>query len=506
MGEESTENQPRTENENAEVDEQAEDKLPENQLSVEDAGTLKKKLTVTVPRERIDAKREEMFGELSNSAQVPGFRIGRAPRRLLEKRFGKEVAEDVRNAVLGESIGQALEKSELKAIGEPDIDIEKIELPDSGDLSFSFDVEVAPEFDLPELKGIKVDKPILEATDERVDEELNNFVQSRGRLEETDEPAAEDDVIAAGAKITIEGEEEALDRPGLTLRVAPGQIEGLPLVDLGKVLAGKKAGETAEVNISVPEAHPNEQWRGKQATIEIQVSQVRRHVLPEIDDEFASSAGFDSLQELREAVRDRLAIRLNLETQRAMRQKIQQYLLDNIEFDLPEGLAQRQATKAAQRRYVQLMELGMPRERIDEQLTELQAAAAEQVRRDLRLQFILDKVAEVHEISVSDDELNSRIAQMASMYNRRPERVRQELASDGALEQLRAVIREEKAVDKLLEDAEITEVKPEAEQEDQAQPKAKEAARKTAKKTSKKTAKKAQKKTVKKAKKDDGGQ
>jgi len=480
MGDQSIDKQPQTENENAEPAEQSEDKLPENRVSVDDAGTLRKKLTVTIPRERIDAKREEMFGELSQSAQVPGFRVGRAPRPLIEKRFGREVAEDVRNALLGESIGQAIEGTELKVVGEPEIDLEKIELPDGGDLEFSFDIEVAPEFDLPELKGIKVNKPALELTDERVDEEVNKYARSLGRLEESDEPADEGDVLAAGAKITVEGQEQPLDRPGLTLRVAPGQIEGIPLVDLGTVLTGKKAGETVEMKIAVPDAHPNEQWRGKQATIEIHVSGVRKHVPMEMDDEFARSAGFDSLGEFREAVRDRLSMRLELETQRIMRRQIEQYLLDNVEFDLPEGLVQRQTARTAQRRYVELLQLGLPKERIDEQLTELQAAAAEQARRDLKLQFIMDKVAEAHDISVSDDEVNSRVAQMASMYNRRPERLRQELASDGTLEQLRAVIREEKAVDKLLEDAEITEVEGEPTRQEDEQPRGRQARRRGA--------------------------
>ena len=138
---------------------QPEDNLPKNTVEVEDAGTLKKKITVTVYRDKIDAKRDEMFGELGTSAQVPGFRIGRAPKRLLEKRFGKEVSQDVRNSLIGESVGEAIKETELKTLGEPDIKLDEIELPDTGDLSFSFEVEVAPEFDLPKLKGIPVNKP-----------------------------------------------------------------------------------------------------------------------------------------------------------------------------------------------------------------------------------------------------------------------------------------------------------------------------------------------------------
>ncbi len=472
-----------------EAAEQEEKKLPENRLNVEDIGTLRKKVTVTIPSERIEAKRDEMFGELSQTALVPGFRKGRAPRRLLEKRFGKEVTEDVRNAVIGESIGDAVEKTELKTIGEPDLDLEKIELPASGDLEFSFDVDVAPEFDLPPLKGIQVEKPVMEATDERIEAEISQWAQSQGRHEQTDNPAAEGDLIVAGAMIHIEGQDQPHERPGLNLRVAPGQIEGLPLVDLGKALAGKKAGQTAELKITVPEAHPNEEWRSKAATIKIQISEVRASIVPKINDEFARSAGFQSLDELRQFVRDRITTQLELDIRRRMRQQVEEYLLAKADFDLPEGVVQRHTARLVQRRTVELLHRGVPREKIDESITELQAAATEQARRDLKLQFILGKVAQEQEIEVSPDEVNARVAQIAAMYNRRPERLRQELAADGTLEQLQIVLHEEKSMDKLLEDAEITEAKH------------KRPAAKTAKKTKKKTAKKATKKAAKKTKK-----
>jgi len=185
--------------------EEPKDNLPENTVAAEDAGVLRKKVTVTVPRQRIDAKFNEMFGELSKTAMVPGFRIGHAPRRLIEKRFGKEVGEDVRNALVGESIGKAVEKVNLKTLGEPDLDLDKITVPDSGEMTFSFEVEVAPEFTLPQLTGIKVTKPKLELTDQRVDEALEQYRLGQVRYEATDHPAAEGDavVVLAGGMILI---------------------------------------------------------------------------------------------------------------------------------------------------------------------------------------------------------------------------------------------------------------------------------------------------------------
>ncbi len=436
------------------------DNLPENQVDVEDAGTLKKKVTVTVPRASIDAKIDEMFGELATSAQVPGFRVGRAPRRLLEKRFGKEVGEDVRNAIIGESLGSAIEQADLKTMGEPDLDLDDIELPETGDMSFSFEVEIQPEFDLPKTEGIDVTREIFEVDNERVDEYIGNIREGQARYEKTDEAAKEGDAIVAHA--TIKGEDIDEDIPQANLRVAASMLEGIPLPDLGKELKGKAEGDEVTLSKTISENHSNEDWQGKDVEITLKINEVHHRIVPELNEEFATQAGFDSLEEFREFVANRLKARVDMEIQKSLRDQICQYLLENTEFDLPEGVVARHTQRVVQRRFVELLQRGVPRERIEENLAELQAAAEEEATANLKLSFILGKVADEQDIEVSDAEINSRVAQMAAQYGRRPERLRQELAADGSLEQVAISLREEKALDKLLEDAKITDAeKPE---------------------------------------------
>ncbi len=465
---------------------------PDYGVAVEDAGTLKKKVTVTVPAAKIAAKREEMFGELSTSAQVPGFRIGRAPRRLLEKRFGKEVQRDVRNAILGDSLGKAIEKSELKVLGEPDLDLDAIELPESGDLSYGFEVEVAPEFDLPELKGIPVNKPALEVTDARVDDAIERVRLSHARYEDTDAAAEAHDVVVVAAKITGEGIEETATT--VTLRVAPGQVEGLPMMDLGEKLTGKKAGESVELSVKVPDVHPNESWQGKQAKVDMTINQVRRRVLPEIDDEYAKAMGYESLAELREGMKARMGAQVNMEIRRAMRQQVDEYLVANTNFELPEGVAKRHAARLLQRRYVDLLQTGLPKDQVEERMTQIQASVADEANRDLKLSFILGKIADERKIEVVDEEINAQVAYMAQQYGQRPERMRHQIEADGTLDQVAMSIRESKVVEQLLTDAAVTEaaVDPVVEGKDA-----------PANKTAKKAAKKSAKKSAKKAKADD---
>jgi trigger factor len=457
---------------------------PDYGVAVEDAGTLKKKVTVTVPAEKIAAKREEMFGELSTSAQVPGFRIGRAPRRLLEKRFGKEVQRDVRNAILGDSLGKAIEKSALKVLGEPDLDLDAIELPESGDLTYGFEVEVAPEFDLPELKGIPVNKPALAVTDGRVDEAIERIRLSHARYEDTDAAAEAHDVVVVAAKITGDGLEETTATA--TLRVAPGQIEGLPMLDLGEKLAGKKAGESAELSVKVPDVHPNESWQGKQAKVDLTINQVRKRVLPTIDDEYAKAMGYESLAELRESMKTRMGIQVEMEIRRAMRQQVDEYLVAQTNFELPEGVAKRHAARLLQRRYVDLLQMGLQQDQVEERMTQMQATVAEEAKRDLKLSFILAKIADDREIEVVDEEINAQVAHMARQSGQRPERMRHQLEADGTLEQVAMSIRESKVVEQLLSDATVTEAAADPADEAKGAP-----AKKTAKRAAKKAAKKA---------------
>jgi len=451
----------------AAADEQPSDGLPLNEVAVEDAGTLKKKVTVTVPRERIDAKFEELFGELGRSAQVPGFRIGRAPRRLIERRFGKEVAEDVRNGVIGEALGDALKQADLKALGEPDIKLDEIELPEAGALVFDFEVEVPPEFDLPDYKGIEVKRPVMEITTERIDRAIDGYRERYGTLKPVDAPAADGDVVIAD--VDLRGDGVAFAQANVELRVAPAQIEGVLLEDLPKALSGKTSGQRVEMKATVPAGHPNEAWRGKDVTVRLDLKDVKRMDLPAFDDAFAGQMGFASAEEARQEIRRRFEARLESEQKRYMRSQVGRFFLARLTLDLPEGMTERHTTRLLQRRVVDLMMRGVPRDQVEQDLEQLQAEASKEALDELKLTFILAKVAEAESIEVEDAEINARIASMAREHNRRPERLRQEMESEGTLETLTVALREEKAIDHVLATANIVDVEPARDAGDEAE-------------------------------------
>lgn len=439
--------------------EQAQDTGPKNKVTVEEAGTLRKRIIIEVPREKLDAKFTEMFGDLGKSALVPGFRIGHAPRRLIEKRFGKEVGNDVRNSLVGEAIGAALEDLKLNTVGEPELKLEEIVLPHEGPLTFHFEVEVGPEFELPEYKGIEVKRPLAEATPEMVDKMLTNYRRAYGKLSVVDGPAAEGDVVTADVKITGEGIDVA--RPAMEMRVGAFQIEGIILEDLGKTLSGASAGQSRSAKVTVPAVHPTEEWRGKEVTIEFAITQVRRTELAELNDAFAAGAGYGTVEGLRQAIQARLTDDLANQQANAVQEQVAKFLMDNTKLEVPEGVASKHARSLLSRRYMDLLNRGVPQEQIDQNFQQLADSASAQAREDMKLSFILDKIATAENIDVEEAEVNSRIAALAAHSNRRPERLRQELASQGRLLEVVTAMRQDKALAKVVELAKVVDVKPE---------------------------------------------
>src|SRR6266480_3186382 len=176
-------------------------------IRVEDAGPATKKVHVEIPQDRITAKLEEQFKELRQQAAIPGFRVGHAPQKLIEKRFSQDVKEQVRRQLISESYEQAVEKNNLQVIGEPVFDqAQSLDLPENASLSYSFEVEVQPDITVPELKGIKVKRPKIEVTDDNVQQAMTNLREQQGTLVPIENRGVEDkDYLVADVHVKLDG-------------------------------------------------------------------------------------------------------------------------------------------------------------------------------------------------------------------------------------------------------------------------------------------------------------
>ncbi|MFB0524450.1 MAG: trigger factor, partial [Phycisphaerae bacterium] len=386
--------------------------------------------------------------------------------------------EQVKLKLLAEASKSAIKDNELAALGEPDIDVEKIELPDTGSLKFDFEVEVRPEFDLPPLEGIPVTKTKLEVTDEQIDGEIERLQRWSGIWTPREKGAVEldDQIIAdvvlkpvSGASHPVESaveraeeveEQQKFDNIEIYVR-QNGFVGAIPVEKLDELLVGTKAGDVKQTTVDVPKTYFREEYRGKKVDIQITVKDIKWLKPAALDENFLKRFQVEDENELREKIHDTLQSRLEQQGRTEMTEQIYEYLLDNTNFDLPLDIVAEHSTTLLRRQYGNLIMRGLPREQIEEQMDQLRASSEEQAKEQLKTFFMMDKVADKLQIDVTEEEINGRIAQLAIQRGQRPERMREEMARDGSLAQFSLQVRENKCIAKLLESANVTEKKTE---------------------------------------------
>jgi len=448
-------------------------------VKIEDAGVLRKRLTITIPAETIKLERDKQYSDLIREALVPGFRRGRAPRRLVEKRFGSEVGEQVQTKLVTNAYMAATEMKELKVLGDPQfwarnkdgeeklVDVEsalrQMKLPEEGPLTYRAELEIWPKFDLPELTKIKVKRPKVKITAEDVKKQVDRLRSMRGTWEPVEGGLVKaDDLLICDVTMSVDGEQIKKEE-NVRLAARAQRVEGVTLEKLGEVLVGSKAEQTKSIEGTIPDDYEKAELRGKKAKFGITIHEVKRFAMPPLDEAFLQSVGADSEKELREFVKGQMERELDATIKRGMHGQLQRYLLQETKIELPEGLSRRHVDRAIIRRIVELRRDGVPQEEIDKHADELRTGTTQQAIEGLKLHFIFDDIAERLNVQVSEEEINGQIAAIARRYNRRFDRVRDELAQSDGLTALYLEIRDDKCLDKLLEDAEIEETKGPAE-------------------------------------------
>ena len=329
------------------------------EVKIDSRGACARHVTVTASREDVDRYYDNEFNDLMKSAEVPGFRPGHAPRKLIESRFRKDVGDRVKGALVMDAIGQVNDEEGLAAISEPDLDIDAVVLPEEGSFTFEYDLEVRPDFDVPQWKGLSIEKPVREISDADVDRQLETVLARSGRLVPHDGAAEAGDYITCNLIFKYDGkelskaEEEVIRiRPVLSFR--DGKV-----TDFGKLIEGVKAGETREGKAVLSEDAPNVALRGKEVTAEFEVVEVKKLELPELNKEFlATLGGYESEAELRDAVRDLLKNQLDYEQRQRAREQITTALTVSADWELPTGLLKRQSQRELQRAVLELQRSG----------------------------------------------------------------------------------------------------------------------------------------------------
>lgn len=479
-------------------------------VNIEDAGSACKKITVEIPASVIDERIGDNFATLTSEVRLPGFRPGKAPRKLVERRFAKGVAEETRSKLMREAYEKVMRDNNFKIIGNPITADDTIaDLQPGKPFIFTFEVEVLPEFDLPKYDGVALRRPTLEITREMVDKEIKTQQERRGTVVPVEGAPEPGDYFFGSAKISdaegtvIGNVAETVSRLPLADDPDRGPIGGIQVDGLKALLGGKTAGEVVTVQTTGPENHELEAVRGKPVSIEFNIANVGR-LIPATMEQLLQMAGLEIEGQLRERLERALQAQIAGEQQDILRRQVAKYLIENTEVDLPERASAAQTAQTIESFRLRMLNQGMPAYLVEERMAEIREAGTERAAKDLKLMFIMERLCEVFEIDVTEDEINGRIAQIAMRQNTRPEKLRQELIRSGRGPMLVNQIRHEKAADRVIEMGDVAAITAEEwNKEMEAEKAAAQAEAGDASDPSKKKTTKKKTSTKKKAKKDE---
>jgi trigger factor len=435
------------------------EKVPQ-QVEISDAGPCKKHVKVTVDRSIIDARMDAKFSELvrNSPAQVPGFRPGKTPRKIIERKFFKEVAADVKTEILMASLEQLADEQTLSPLSPPELDPNAVLIPESGPMVYEFNIEVRPEFDLPNYKGLKIRKPVHQFSDADVEKELRRILEPYGQIVPKDGSIAEEDLITADVVITdAEGKElNKLSEINVKVEKRLAMADGVG-ENFAKTLSGAMTGDTRTVDIVLSQEVQNEALRGATVKAAFTIKEVKTVRMPELTKELLSGFGASNADQLNELIRVRLERYMEYLQRQEARKQVLELLAKDAKWELPRDLLLRQARKTLQRRVMEMRNAGMTEEQIVGRQRVLEQDAVRSTASALHEHFVLQKVAEVEKLEIEDDDIDAEIDRIADQTGESPRRVKARMEKDDLIEALATELLERKALDLILAESEYEE-------------------------------------------------
>ena len=422
-------------------------------VDIDNVGPCRKHVRVTVPRNDLDHFSKEAVKEIIDTVAVPGFRKGRVPANLAQKRFKTEIANSVRQRVLMQSLEQLADENTLDPINEPDFDMESLTIPDQGDFEYEFDVEVRPDFELPKYDGLKIQRPSREVSEADVDMYLDRYRSQYATNESIDGPAEANDFVVAAVEFTREGA-PFRKISSIELQLKPiVRFRDAEILGFDKLMAGAVAGTEKQVEVTISHEAEQVEMRGEKLNATIIVGEVLRLKMPEMTGVFLESLGFSDLAKLRDEIRGMLERQVVYDQRQAVRRQVIEKITESATWELPELLVRKQTENALRREVLEMEQAGFTSQQIMARENQLRQNAITTTRQALKEHFVLDKIAEHEKIEVTPMDIDAEIQLMAIQRGENPRRVRARLVKTGVIDNLEAQIRERKAVDVILKTA-----------------------------------------------------
>ena len=427
------------------------------QTTVESTDKHTVKLTIEVPVDEFTKDLDLAYRSIGNQVKIPGFRKGKVPKRIIDAQVGRDVVmEEFLSSAVPSYYRSAMREEDLAAIADPDIEIEQVE--DDKPLIFTAVVEIRPRLELTEddYKGLKVTRPSAAIGDQEIDEWIDRLRERFAELEPVERPAIEGDFLTLDIRASVHGEDvdEATRSDHLYL-VGSGEFG----VKLDEELAGKRAGDILKFNDALP-ARFGEELAGREVTFRILVKDVKARKLPVVDDDFAKTASeFDSLEQLRDDLRERLGELKEGEVDSVVRDRVLQAMIDTVDVELPDSLIKEETEHRVDHARERAERAGLTLEQVLESQgwdeRRLEGDSRDHAVRAIKSDLVLEGVARNEKLEVTPDELGQEIAALAQAYGRDPKDFAKALDRSGQIVTLAGDIIRSKALDLLVEHADI---------------------------------------------------
>ena len=423
-------------------------------VTIENVSPCRKKLRVEIPAERVAKVRAEIFAEFCKAATLPGFRPGKAPAPLVEKNYGKQIDDELRKRLVPEGYQETLSQQKLRVVGYPEV--ESVEYTPGKPLVFVATVDTAPEFALPNYKGIAVKRKGTPVKDEDVQHTLAHLQEQQADFADaTSRGLRTGDFAVLNYSAVAEGKPLAELAPSAKTIAERKDFWVLIksesfLPGFCDQLLGAQIGEKRQVLVDFPGDFPVKKLIGKKATYFVDVTAIKERKLPELNDEFAKKIGTESLDKLKEQIRSGIAAEKENETRADMRKQIVDQLLAQTPFDLPESLVAAETRSIIYDMVRENTMRGVTKEELEKRKDEIFGFAMQSAKDRLRASFVLSAIADKEQIKVEKKEVEEKLAQLAERYRVTPEQLKAQLVEKDGLGEIEEQIRVSKTLDFLL--------------------------------------------------------
>ena len=428
-------------------------------VTIESTAPCRKKLRVEVDAERVAGARAEILREFRKHATIPGFRPGKAPEPMVEKRYAQEIDEELRKRIIPDTYREALAEKKLNVVGYPQV--EAVEYQPGRPLVYTAAVDTAPEFNLPVYKGIAVKKKEEPISDDEVNKTIEalrdqqaEFVNVEGRALRTNDFAVLNYTGVADGKSIAELVPDAKtlgEHKDFWLLITSDSF----LPGFCDQLLGAQVGEKRQVMINFPADFPQKPLAEKKATYFVDVTAIKEKKLPELTNEFAKKIGVESLDKLKEQIRKSLATERESQARADLRKQIVDQLLGKVDFELPESLVKQETRGIVYDLVRENAARGVTKQVLEEKKDEIFGFATESAKERLRVSFILGAIAQAEGIKVEEVEVEQRIAQLAQRYRVTPEKLKAQLTERDGFGEIEEQLLVGKTLDFLLANANV---------------------------------------------------